>query len=279
MDFDGTLKPFNAPVSYADISALKELKELGATRVVATGRSVQGFARDWAPALDIDYLISSSGLATSRFGPEGPGEILRSYAFTAAEANLAINIAVDLKFGFFLSLPPPQTHIFYYSPPILDPPPCFQARVSQYGLADSLWDGSREGPFGLVLIMTFPEDAPLAESYYRSFAPELSFVKSSSPYGDPAMWLEIYPPGVGKGPAAAALAESLGLGPADAVALGNDYNDESLLKWAQYPFLVESAPQSMLDLFERRLPPPPQGPLARALAHFRAEMGPEKDGA
>jgi hydroxymethylpyrimidine pyrophosphatase-like HAD family hydrolase len=261
-DFDGTLKPFGEGVSPEDTLALSELAGLGVKRVVATGRSIETFERDRDPAFVIDYLISSSGLATSRYGPEGPGELLASRAFTADEARLAIGLAREAGYGFFLALPPPETHRFRWHPPAGVPPSCFSARIRYSGANASPWDGDEGLPVAQLLVMGEPGPMREVEAAFRKRAPGLSAVHSSSPYGDGALWLEIYPPGVSKGAAAEALAASLGLTAADAVAMGNDYNDEDLLKWAGRAFVSSEAPESLKSLYHN-VPPAGQAPLAK----------------
>ncbi|MDR1039751.1 MAG: HAD hydrolase family protein [Deltaproteobacteria bacterium] len=260
-DFDGTLKPFEAPVAHADVEALKTLGRLGCVRVVATGRSIATFMKDWDPAFEIDYLISSSGLATSRFGPEGPQELLTTREFTDSQARLAIGIARSLGLGFFLALPPPKTHRFFYFRPDGLVPSCFDARI-QYSEGNAApWDGSLESPLAQTLVMGEPSVMREAERRFHAEAPALSTVVSSSPYGDGALWLEIYPPEVSKGKAAASLAASLGLGAWEAVALGNDFNDDDLLQWAGRAFVSSEAPESLKALYPN-VPPAGRGPLA-----------------
>ncbi|MDR3153069.1 MAG: HAD hydrolase family protein [Deltaproteobacteria bacterium] len=261
MDFDGTLKPFERAVSPEDIETLATLGRLGAVRAVATGRSIRSFVRDWDPAFEIDYLITSSGLGTSRFGPDGPGELLESHRFTEAEAALAVDLARSLALGFFLALPPPETHRFFYQPPKGPAPACFEARIRHSGGDASPWDSRSAFPLAQLLIMGEPAVMRKAEERFFNEAPRLSSVMSSSPYGDGAFWLEVYPPGVSKGRAADALAASLGLGPEDAVAMGNDFNDADLLRWAGRAYVSCEAPETLRSLYPNA-PPAGKAPLA-----------------
>jgi hydroxymethylpyrimidine pyrophosphatase-like HAD family hydrolase len=240
---------------------MRRLGELGAVRAVATGRSIRAFVRDWDPAFGIDYLISSSGLAVSRFGPGGHLDLLSARKFTASQASKAIGIAGSAGMGFFLALPPPETHRSFWSRgggPALS---CFEARIL-HSRGDSVpWDGTAGRTLAQVLVMGEPSRAREAEARFRAEAPELSVVVSSSPYGDGALWIEIYPPGVSKGKAAAALAASLGMSAPDAVALGNDFNDEDLLEWAGAAFVSSEAPESLKSRFPS-MPPAGRAPLA-----------------
>ncbi|MDR2613025.1 MAG: HAD hydrolase family protein [Deltaproteobacteria bacterium] len=262
MDFDGTLKPFGGAVSPEDTETLDLLGRAGAVRAVATGRSISVFERDREPAFHIDYLISSSGLATSRYGPEGPGELIRSRSFTGEETRLAVELALRTGLGLVLALAPPENHRFLFRPPSSGPPlPGFAARVRNAGDDARPWDGRPEGSFAQLIAMGEPAFIRETMAAFNREAPGLSTVLSSSPYLDGSLWLEVFPAGVSKGLAAAELAASLGLGPGDAVALGNDYNDEDLLRWAGRAYVSSEAPEELRSLFPN-MPPAGQAPLA-----------------
>lgn len=111
------------------------------------------------------------------------------------------------------------------------------------------------------------DEVDKVEKEFSDLAPGLSVIRSSSPFGDGHIWLEIFPPGISKGRAAAALAEQLGLGPDQAVAFGNDFNDRDLLKWAGKAFVTEDAPSEMTNLYPT-IAPAGQGGLAEAMARI-----------
>jgi hydroxymethylpyrimidine pyrophosphatase-like HAD family hydrolase len=262
MDYDGTLLPFQGKIADADIEASRALGRLGAVRAVATGRSVETFRKDWDPSFEVDYLISSSGLGLSKWGPEGHVELLESKEFAPVQARLAVELAREADLGFFLALPPPDTHRSFFQPPEGRPAAAsFLARVKHSGDFVSPWDGSLERPLGQALVMGEAEIVRELEKRFHAEAPGLSTVICSSPYGDGTLWLEIYPGGVSKGQTAARLAARLGLAASDAVAMGNDFNDEDLLRWAGRAYVSEDSPEPLRTLY-RRMPPAGRGPLA-----------------
>jgi hydroxymethylpyrimidine pyrophosphatase-like HAD family hydrolase len=264
MDFDGTLKPLENPVSGEDKRALQILGDRGLTRVIATGRTIKTFMKDWEPAIAIDYLISSTGLGISKFNLDGPAELLVSRSFDPETAAAAIDLAKEVNLGFFLSFPPPETHVFYYSRPEKDEPSCFTVRLTQYEMYGSPYRGERDFPLAQVLIMGTPQTIAKLRSRFDALVPPVSTVISTSPYGDGAHWLEIYPPQVSKGHAAAKLASLLGLDNTQAVALGNDFNDRELLDWAGISYISSQAPLELKSLY-RPMPPAGKGPLAFVL--------------
>jgi hydroxymethylpyrimidine pyrophosphatase-like HAD family hydrolase len=224
----------------------------GLIRVVATGRSLVSFLKDWDPDMELDYLIYSSGLALCRWTPEGPGEHIFLSAFSPFERDLALEIAAALNQGFVAFWAPPESHGFYY----LDPPnglrsPGFAARLATYSQVAIPWaayDGHR--PLSQVLVMALASDFPAIKEKVAPYANRLSITQSTSPYGDNRLWLEIFPFGITKSSAAQRLVELIGLTASQAAAVGNDFNDENLLAWAGRGFAVPGSPAELLAQFE-----------------------------
>ena len=117
--------------------------------------------------------------------------------------------------------------------------------------------------FSQILIMAPLDEVDQVENNFNRFCPGLSVLRSSSPFNDGHLWLEIFPPEVSKGRAAASLAQKLGLGPENSLALGNDYNDLDLLRWAGRAFVTQDAPADLTALYPTIAPAGPGG-LAQA---------------
>ncbi|MDR2199248.1 MAG: HAD hydrolase family protein [Deltaproteobacteria bacterium] len=271
-DFDGTLKPLAGEVSPEDLVSLKAVGEAGGVRVVATGRSVKTFLRDWSRDFELDYLISSSGLALTRWGKEGEGETLEIRSYRPEDAALAVQCSLELDIGFAFCFPPPLAHSFYYKLPEKTPVPrSFEAMINQSDRAPIPWRGESSFPLGQVLLIAQPELMREKAAVFQKRVPNLSFVFTTSPYEDGSLWLEVYPPEVSKGRAAERLAVSLGFGAEDAVALGNDYNDLDLLRWAGMAYISEKGPADLLPLF-RNMPPAGKAPLKFVLDELRPSL-------
>lgn len=274
-DLDGTIKPGTGQdYCRADLEALKKLGRQGWYRVVATGRSLFGFVKAWEPGLEFDALIYSSGAGLCLWKPSGPGRFLSGHTFTQAQAARAIKAALSLGRGFYAYHAPPDSHHFFYHHTELVPKG-FQSRIGIFNQQSSPWlgfgreDAAGEGLSQLLIMAPFKE-ADQIEGEFNLLSPGLSVLRSSSPFGDDSLWLEIFPPGVSKGQAAAALADELGLGAEDSVALGNDYNDRDLLSWAGRSFVTEDAPAELTDLYPT-IPSAGLGGLALAAALFTGE--------
>jgi len=265
-DFDGTIKPGSGTdLAPEDLEALRRLGRAGWFRVVATGRSLFSFAKAWEPGLELDALIFSSGAGLCAWGKMGPGPLLKAEVFAAEPARLALTAALNLGYSFFsFQAPPDNHHFYYYRTP--GAPAGFQKRLEIYAPQCRPWSArglDSPEPVSQLMIMVPAAEADRAEAEYRRLAAgaALSVVRASSPFSDGHIWLEVFPPRISKGLAAAALAAELGLAAEHSVALGNDYNDLDLLAWAGRAFVTTDAP---LDLVRRfpTMPPAGQGGLA-----------------
>lgn len=269
-DFDGTLKPGSGEaLAPEDLEALRTLGLAGWFRVVVTGRSLFGFAKAWEPGLELDALIFSSGAGLCAWDKMGPGPLLKAEVFAVPSARTALEAALSLDYSFFAFQAPPDNHHFHYRRSSRVPAG-FERRLEIFAAQCRPWaerNPDRPEPVSQIMIMVPAPEADQAEAEFRRRAAgvELSVVRSSSPFGDGHIWLEIFPPGISKGRAAAALAAELGLTAERSVALGNDYNDLDLLEWAGRAFVTADAPPEMVRRFEN-MPPAGRGGLALAAA-------------
>lgn len=269
-DLDGTIKPGpGRGFCEKDLLALEDLGRKGWFRAVATGRSLFSFVQAWEPGLELDALIYSSGAGLCLWDGFGPGELLLSRTFSQPEAARAVEAALALGRGFYAYQAPPDSHHFYYhrSPTV---PRGFQLRIDNFQAQTSPWPGFENlagRMLSQLLIMVPWGEADRIEAEFHQAAPGLSVLRSSSPFEDGHLWLEIFPPEVSKGRTAAALAGRLGLGPDQSVALGNDFNDLDLLSWAGRAYVTEDAPSELTGLYPT-ITPAGQGGLAQAANLF-----------
>ena len=81
---------------------------------------------------------------------------------------------------------------------------------------------------------------------------EFSVVRATSPLNEQFLWIEIFNRKVSKSQAISWLAKELDVKRQEVVAVGNDYNDLDMLKWAGHSFVVRNAPQTLKDKFTSR---------------------------
>ncbi|MDR0622495.1 MAG: HAD hydrolase family protein [Deltaproteobacteria bacterium] len=246
MDFDGTIKPSGAPVSKPDVTASKKLGHLGLIRVVATGRGLYSFQRDYPDGFELDYLLFSSGLGLCPW-KGGPGPLALSGRFDRTDRDRALAACLALKRGFLAFEPPPRCHYHAFQyPEGHRPTEGFMKRLSSYVQFTRPYQPNVDlGPVSEFLIPTPSRQALEIMADFEKLCPGLSVLRSSSPFGDDSVWLEIFPPGFSKGQTAKILADSLSLNASHALALGNDYNDLDLLDWAGLGLVTSNAPASL----------------------------------
>ncbi|MDR1677523.1 MAG: Cof-type HAD-IIB family hydrolase [Deltaproteobacteria bacterium] len=268
VDFDGTIKPAGGDVSQADIEAMRELGRRGIIRVVATGRSLFSFTRDFPNGFELDYLLFSSGLGLCAW-PDGPGPLLYSRSFTEEESKRALKACLEIKRGFYAFEPPPNCHRhLYYDPEGFPKTEGYVRRLISYAdFATPYLPNQDIGTRSEFLIAAPLAEMPKVKEQFESLCPGLSLLYSSSPFGDASMWLEIIPPGVNKGLTAKFLTESLSFSAENALALGNDFNDLELLNWAGLGLVTSNGPDNLKRLFPLA-PAVTEKPLAWLLTNF-----------
>ena len=72
-----------------------------------------------------------------------------------------------------------------------------------------------------------------------------SVIRATSPLDGDSLWLEVLPRGVSKSAACAALARQAIVEPREILAIGNDYNDLDVLRWAGTSFVTANAPRDL----------------------------------
>ncbi|MDR1487604.1 MAG: Cof-type HAD-IIB family hydrolase [Deltaproteobacteria bacterium] len=270
-DYDGTLKPTHGQVAQADIEAFRELGRLSIIRVIATGRSLFTFNRDWPRDLELDYLIFSSGLGLCSWSSDGPGPLIASRQLPPQQVQSALRASIAANRGFFAFEPPPRCHCFVYQDPIGYPPTSGHLdRLRIYhDVASPYVPDMPLGPRGQFLITAPIAEMPPIREKFESMVENLSIFYSSSPFGDPCLWLEIFPEGINKGSAAGELARSLKLTPSEALAVGNDYNDISLLNYAGQAFVVSNSSPGVRSLYPH-LPASTQAPMSHLVSMIKS---------
>ena len=89
---------------------------------------------------------------------------------------------------------------------------------------------------------------PGVEETARSIAAHLdgySVIRATSPLDGDSFWLEVFPRGVSKSAACRELAAEHGIEAANVLAIGNDYNDLDVLRWAGTAFVTANAPEDL----------------------------------
>ncbi len=244
-DLDGTLLQGNGVVSEADLAAFALLAERGIPRVIATGRSLFSARRVLQKNFPIDFLVFSAGAGVMDWQEQ---KLLRKRVIPAELVTRTIILLQQLKLDFMVHAPIPDNHRFHWHATGNDNPD-FNRRLDLYrGYTEPL-DGKTPGEAcQLIAISPDNPEAAVWQQLQEELAP-LKIVRATSPLDDRSVWVEVYPPDTTKSSACAWLAERLNITRSNTLALGNDYNDLDLLRWAGESYVVENSPEELRQEF------------------------------
>jgi hydroxymethylpyrimidine pyrophosphatase-like HAD family hydrolase len=241
-DLDGTLLMHGEPFDARDVQTLQALGAKGAVRVIATGRAL-ATARKVIPAeFPIDYLVFSSGAGILDWRSQ---ELLVSHTLQPAETELAVQTFLAHEIDFMVHAPIPGQHIFHFHRTgRLNPD--FERRLARYAADGRVFERSAARSPASQLLAVSPSGDP-AEPFetLRHELPGLSVIRATSPLDSHSIWIEVFGPEVSKSQAAAWIARTRSIAREDAWAIGNDYNDWDLLRWAGRAAVVQDAPATM----------------------------------
>ena len=241
-DLDGTLLLHGKPFDPDDIRKLHALGAAGVVRVIATGRAL-ATAKKVVPAdFPIDYLIFSSGAGILDWRSQA---LLVSHALNPDETRQAVDVLLAHELDFMLHAPIPDQHIFHFhrtGKPNAD----FERRLARYAADGRVFDVGAVRTSSSQLLAISPHGDPV-EPYesVRAALSRLSVIRATSPLDGRSMWIEVFASAVSKSQAAAWIARARGIGAAHTWAIGNDYNDWDLLRWAGRAAVVRNAPETL----------------------------------
>lgn len=222
LDLDDTLLREDLTISFHTKNVLKKVEESGVVVMLASGRSpaaMDRYARDLGMHKRPGYLVCNNGTTILE---SHTSKVVKEY-FLPLEAALAVYDLVDAE-GF-----PVQ---------IYDDGTIYVSRRNEYADIDQKLTGQRQvvvDNFRSFLAagtqkMVIPGDPALLgplETLLKTFIGDRVTIFTSKPY-----FLEILPPGTGKGEALAVIAQILGIDRSQVMAIGDSMNDESMIRWA-----------------------------------------------
>ena len=247
-DLDGTLLNSNGSISDTDLTTLEKLGIEGYCRVIATGRSPFSIRKIFNTGnLPIDYLVFSSGSCIIDWKTD---ILILAYNLAKKQVKRAYNHLSFLGLDFFILDPVPDNHKCKYIRASYNNSD-FERRVSLYEEFAEDITGKPFEPFEscqLIAILNGNDAVSIYEEVKKYFH-DLAVIRSTSPLYHSSLWLEIYSPEVSKANGIQHLAELLGIQRKNIMAVGNDYNDIDMLRWAGRGYAVHNAPDVMKDEF------------------------------
>lgn len=254
LDLDGTLLGPNLEVHPEDRKAIAAAQQAGVHVTIATGRAfppTREFARDLG--ITTPLICHQGGLIQD---PE-TGEVLFEATIPTDlyEEAVALAEAQDLDFSAYAG-----NEIFLRD---LRHPPAFYEQW--FALPRRVVDNLRELPHApnKFLITATRDEADRIEAAWKAhFNGRLQIVRSHP------LFVEGTPLGVSKGDALARLARHLGV-PRDAVvAVGDNDNDRSMIRWAGLGVAMATAPEDLQREADVVAPSQAEGGVAWVIRKF-----------
>lgn len=244
-DIDGTLLNDKNIISKQNLQALQNLKDT--VKVAITGRNLFSARRVLPQNLNIDFLIFSNGAGIINWKNV---ELIYSKNLPISTATKIVNLLLELKITFTLHAPMPDAHFFSYHKGSFIPDD-FYPRLELYKPFVKPFEivDNHKASSIVCMLGTDEKDFFSLKEMLKPFENDISITRSTSPINHKNIWLEIYSKNVNKGYAANFLCNYLKIPRTQTIAIGNDYNDLSLLEFVQYPYVVDNAPQVLKQKF------------------------------
>lgn len=251
-DLDGTLA-VGGVINRADRAAAAELKSRGIPVLVVTGRNPEALKKVeglWEVADEVLFSSGAGVLTDEDAEPVGMGRL------TAGETAEITAILDEAGEDYCLLDPIPDNHCFSWK---RHRPTGINPDFDRWMNLCKIWgrpDNGIPAQASQVLIVLPP--GTFIQRKTTMALSRWSVFHSSSPVDHKSIWLEIFPNGMDKGSALAAWCSSRDLPKERVLALGNDFNDESMLAWAGMGRVVGGSPLARESVFPV-LPPAGMG--------------------
>lgn len=255
-DLDGTLLTETKTFNRRDLEALQRLRELGYAVAIATGRSDYSFHKlmtslemQGSACCPVDYVLFSTGAGIISYPAKS---LIKSVSLSASDVATIVEYLELCRLDYMVHMPVPDTHQFFYRQHSKQNPD-FSRRLDIYNEFATMLD---EG--GLLLpqkatevlcIVSGSEGREITSRIAAEFD-QFSVIRATSPLDGESSWIEIFDSSVSKSQGVGWLAELLGIAKENICAVGNDYNDEDLLHWAEHSYVVSNSPARLQELFQ-----------------------------
>lgn len=255
-DLDGTLFMDDKTIHPEDFRTLEILKANQVVVAIATGRSLYSFEKamrelkkNGGPdVLPVDYILFSTGAGIYECAT---GRIVYKRDIPPDQIPIITRCMDRREMDYMVHAAIPDTRMFLYRS-FEKENPDFYRRIQMYNsYANVLEPGYRfSEPATEVLAIQPDPDGTFDIEELAKELEQFSVIQATSPLDHQSAWIEVFHPEVSKSRTSAFLAAELGIGPGQAVSVGNDYNDQDLLAWTERGYITENGPVALKDRFD-----------------------------
>ncbi len=241
LDFDGTITDKKGNISDKAVELMREF-ENKMCRIIVTGRTIHSFCNKVEDDFPIDYLIFSTGAGIMDWDKK---EIIDSTIFTETQTKIIEKKLKEMKLSFSMHHPIPENHKFQF----------FQGDefaddFDRYmNLAKSFRKDWNDSVVRSTQFLIITDDKNFDLNRFENIRDFANVFKISSPIDHKTTWIEILPKRVSKSSGARKLIKICKMKPAITFAIGNDFNDEDLVEWADEGYFVDTAEISLKEKY------------------------------
>ena len=236
IDLDGTLVNHDLVMNPRDVAAVKAASAAGVTVVLATGR-----------------MFKSSLRFAEPLGLRGPiinyqGAIVREIA--SGEVWYRCELTVPMQQRVLALAEPKDWHVNVYVDELVytaraRPEADLYARIGMvpYEVVGPLSKWVHHDATKMVLVDLDPENVPARMTELAAWMGDVARVTRSLDW-----FVEVVNPEVSKSRALAMVADRLGIAQAEVCAIGDNTNDEDMVRWAGFGVAMGNAPAALKSL-------------------------------
>ncbi|MBA7639578.1 hypothetical protein ES703_47237 [subsurface metagenome] len=177
-------------------------------------------------------------------------ELLLKHSMAKEEVEEVFKLLLSRGLDFMVHDPIPDNHFFiYFQTEKVNPDFIKRCEIYQeFATAGDPVNFVAKAACQYVAIEPYLKSSSQYEEIKRELK-GLMVIRTTSPLDGRSTWMEIFNRKVSKSQAGAWIAGILGVERQKILAVGNDYNDLDLLKWAGAGFVVQDSPPELLRLF------------------------------
>ena len=236
IDLDGTLVNHDLVMNPRDVAAVKAASASGVTVVLATGR-----------------MFKSSLRFAQPLGLRGPiinyqGAVVREIA--SGEVWYRCELTVPMQQRVLSLAEPKDWHVNAYVDEVVytaraRPEADLYARIAMvpYEVVGPVSKWVRQDSTKMVLVDLDPEEVPARMTELTAWMGDVARVTRSLYW-----FVEVVNPEVSKAAALAMVADRLGIAQAEVCAIGDNTNDEDMVRWAGFGVAMGNAPATLKAL-------------------------------
>jgi len=247
-DLDGTLLNSKSQVSAKNIKSLEHAGKNGIIRVLATGRSFYSLQKSSLHLLPFDYFVFSCGAGIWSLHQK---QLIYKCNLSVIESQKAFYALENLNVDFSVQFAVPDNHFYYFVKKSSDNPDFDRRNIIYKNYCHEIKSTNFKKSVFCQMIAVVPSIVGVSVyNQVKKELKELNVVRSTSPLDHQSVWVEVFNKNASKLNGIKQIAKKYHISRNDIMCCGNDFNDEEMLDWCKYSFVVDNAPEELKARFK-----------------------------